>query len=155
MPRILLSILLIVMAVAAPRGAQAQHKDYKAMADDILMYVNEHRKDMRLGPLKMNDIVSATAEQHSRNMASERIPFGHEGFDARMDKLTKQIKPVNAWAENVAYSSENAKEVVEMWLHSAGHKKNIEGKYNTTGIGIARGKDGTLYFTQIFLNKGQ
>lgn len=153
MSRTLLLILVVVLTIAGPRNAQAQRTGYKAMANDILMYVNEHRKDMRLAPLQMNDIVSATAEQHSRNMASERIAFGHDGFDARMNKLTKQIKPVNAWAENVAYSSENAKEVVEMWLHSAGHKKNIEGKYNTTGIGIAKGKDGTLYFTQIFLNK--
>ena len=47
----------------------------------------------------------------------------------------------------------NAKQVVNMWLNSDGHRKNIEGNYNLTGIGVVKGKDGALYFTQIFVNK--
>ena len=54
-------------------------------------------------------------------------------------------------AENVAYGAETAEEVVRMWLKSPGHKKNIEGKYNYTGIGIARGRNGQLYYTQLFI----
>jgi uncharacterized protein YkwD len=40
-----------------------------------------------------------------------------------------------------------------MWLNSPGHRKNIEGPYNLTGIAMAKAKDGTMYFTQIFINK--
>ncbi len=41
--------------------------------------------------------------------------------------------------------------MVEQWLTSPGHKRNIVGNYNITGIGIARDKQGKLYYTQIFL----
>ncbi len=33
------------------------------------------------------------------------------------------------------------------------NKKNIEGSYNLTAIGIAQSNDGNLYFTQIFIYK--
>jgi len=43
-----------------------------------------------------------------------------------------------------------AREVVDGWLHSPGHKRNIEGDFIFTGIGHARDKKGDIYFTQIF-----
>jgi len=42
---------------------------------------------------------------------------------------------------------------VNSWLNSSGHKKNIEGNYSHTGVGIAKNQYGTLYFTQIFVKK--
>jgi len=145
------SVLLFVIAIGNPAAAQ---QGYAQLSADVLKLVNEHRAGMGLGSLQMNEVMSAAAEKHSRNMGANRIPFGHDGFDARMAGIRKQVKPANAWAENVAYSSDDAKEVVAMWLHSPGHRKNIEGNYNTTGIGIAKGKDGNYYYTQIFFRKG-
>jgi uncharacterized protein YkwD len=46
-----------------------------------------------------------------------------------------------------------AHKVVDGWLHSPGHKKNIEGDYNFTGIGVSKDKNGRIYYTQIFLRK--
>lgn len=123
------------------------------MAVEILHYINEHRTGMGLNALTMNDIISKEAETHSRNMASGKVPFSHDGFDERTERIRRQIKPVYAWAENVAFGATTAKEAVEMWLGSPGHRKNIEGGYNLTGIGIAKSSDGSLYFTQIFINK--
>jgi uncharacterized protein YkwD len=48
--------------------------------------------------------------------------------------------------------STTAREVVDNWLKSPMHKKNIEGAFNLTGIGVAADKKGTLYFTQIFVS---
>ena len=84
-------------------------------------------------------------------MATKKIPFGHDGFDARMKGITQQLKNATGWAENVAYGPNTAKDVVDMWLHSPGHKKNIEGNYNLTGIGIEKSADGETYYTQIFV----
>jgi uncharacterized protein YkwD len=44
----------------------------------------------------------------------------------------------------------SAREVVDGWLKSPGHKRNIEGDFTLTGIGIASDKQGNIYFTQIF-----
>jgi uncharacterized protein YkwD len=50
----------------------------------------------------------------------------------------------------VASGQMTAREVVNGWLKSPGHKKNIEGNFVLTGIGYARSKKGDIYFTQIF-----
>jgi uncharacterized protein YkwD len=65
--------------------------------------------------------------------------------------LYSQIKQCEGGAENVAYNYKNAQDVVRNWIASSGHRRNIEGNYNLTGIGLARDRRGKLYFTQIFL----
>lgn len=146
-----LSAAVLVIFSVVPTWAQ--DRDLDKMAVDVLYYVNKHRTDMGLGELKMNDVIIKEALGHSRNMAYKRVPFGHDGFDERMGRILKQLAPANAAAENVAEGSKTAQEVVNLWLHSPGHRKNIEGDYNTTGIGIVPASDGTLYYTQIFIHK--
>lgn len=120
------------------------------MESDILALINKHRAKKGLAALQNNSTIAATAHRHSKNMAAKRVGFGHSGFDARLNSLLKSMKGTSG-AENVAYGAETAEEVVRMWLKSPGHKKNIEGKYNYTGIGIARGRNGQLYYTQLFI----
>ena len=76
-------------------------------------------------------------------MASGRTPLGHEGFSSRIQSISNQLGgPITRSAENVAYGSKSAKEVVSNWLNSPGHRQNIEGEFNLTGIGVARNKRG-------------
>ncbi|MBC7552780.1 MAG: CAP domain-containing protein [Taibaiella sp.] len=114
--------------------------------------MNKHRAGKGLPPLVMNEAIAAEAQKHSRNMASGKVPFGHDGFEGRSDRLLNGIKGANASAENVASSPYDAERVVKMWLESPRHLKNIEGSYNLTGIGIAKGTDGNLLYTQLFIN---
>jgi uncharacterized protein YkwD len=135
-------------------AAQSQKLADKQLNQEIFNLVNDYRNSIGLQSLKWVDIIAKESEKHSRNMASKQVTFGHDGFDGRSDRIMKQIKRANASAENVAYTSSNdAKNVVEMWLNSKGHKKNIEGNYNLTGIGVAKDKNGVYYFTQIFINE--
>ncbi len=133
--------------------AQKEKDNYTTLKTGILDLVNKHRAGMGLKPLKMNEVAEKAAEQHSHNMATKKIPFGHDGFDARMAGISKKLNGATGWAENVAMGPETAEQAVDMWLHSAGHKKNIEGDYNLTGIGIVKNANGDLYYTQIFVNK--
>jgi len=152
--KIVLSIILPVVLVCVDiSGAVAQENgQYKNMATEMLAYINIHRTKMGLKPLKMNGMITAAAQQHTFDMATKTIPFGHDGFNERMKKLYKEMKPVYSFAENVAMGPHNAKEVVAQWLNSKEHKENIEREeYNFTGIGIARGVDSNLYFTEIFI----
>jgi uncharacterized protein YkwD len=154
-PKTFLRTLVIVAATflysPARVMAQAGGTNYKDLETEILKLVNDHRTGMHLKPLKMNGIITAAAERHSKDMATGKVPFGHDGFNERMEQLSKQLKPAYSFAENVGQGMLDAKGVVDMWLNSPGHKKNIEDDYNITGIGICKGKDGDLYFTQIFL----
>ena len=117
----------------------------------ILHYVNEYRVKHRLAPLEMNQAISNEAATHSRAMASRAIPFGHAHFDGRIKRLYRQFDSSRGGAENVAYYKLDAKRLVEQWIASPGHRQNIMGNYNLTGIGIAHDKKGWAYYTQIFL----
>ena len=123
------------------------------MVKDILMYVNQHRKSVGLAPLQLMDAATTQSVKHSADMAFSRTTFGHDGFDDRMSSISKSIGQVSAMAENVAYGHLSAKEVVDLWINSPPHKKNMEGNYNFTGIGLSQTKDGTIFFTQIFIRK--
>ena len=144
-------ILLVVMAALYSVTALAQTKTKADAVSEIFTLVNKHRTQVGLKPLKMVTVISTEAARHSRDMASGKTAFGHDGFDKRFDKLTTAIKNGTSMAENVAYSTGSPARVVDNWLQSPGHKKNIEGDYTLTGIGLAKAADGQVYYTQIFL----
>lgn len=98
-------------------------------------------------------MVADIARIHSQNMADGRVPFSHDGFDARFEQITAQIRLSNM-AENVAFNNfdDPVATAVRGWLQSPGHRANIEnGIYTQTGIGIAKNSVGEYFFTQIFI----
>lgn len=121
-----------------------------AMVADILNYVNEDRSKQGLPLLKLNELESSIAEKHSRDMARGKVPFGHAGLNARAKAIRKSLGEISSVGENVASGPMNAREVVDGWLNSPGHKRNIEGNFTLTGIGYAPDGKGNIYFTQIF-----
>lgn len=120
---------------------------------DILYYINQHRKSMGLNSLSMLKEASTEAIQHSVDMAKRKTGFGHEGFEKRVKHIAEKTGAYAAAAENVAYGKLNAQQVVEGWLNSPGHRKNIEGDFTFTGVGTATDRDGVTYFTQIFIRQ--
>lgn len=143
--------LLIALQACSQTPTQINTED--VLQKEVLDYVNLYRKNKGLSPLQMLSVITTEALRHSKNIADGRVDFGHGGFDDRANRLMRQIQQSNAIAENVAYGKFSAQEVVNRWIQSAGHRKNIEGKYTLTGVGIVRRKDGYLFFTQIFINK--
>jgi uncharacterized protein YkwD len=136
---------------AAPAAVSAQR--LSTIDSEILEHVNRYRQTKGLKALVMETAISEEATNHSRNMANRRTAFGHDGFEGRVKKIAQKLGGLKASAENVAYGQLDAKEVVSNWLKSPGHRKNIEGKYTMTGIGVVKANDGTLFFTQIFASK--
>ena len=124
-----------------------------SMEKDILGYVNQHRRSIGLSSLQMVDIAAQQAYNHSKNMALRNTGFGHDGFDQRISMISKSAGRISASAENVAYGELSASGVVKGWLNSPAHKRNMEGSYTYTGIGVYKDRQGTIYFTQIFYRK--
>jgi len=127
--------------------------NFAKMEKDVLYYINQHRTGMGLAPLQWDKTIYTEAVEHSNDMAKHRVVFGHDGFDNRFNAIKSKLGYLRGGAENVALGHLDAQAVVNGWLHSPGHKKNIEGSYNLTAIGIAQSNDGNLYFTQIFIYK--
>lgn len=149
---IILSLMILTLlqnAYAASKQKSIGHET--AIQNAILVHINQYRTQHRLPPLKMDNNMVREARQHSLDMATHKMPFGHQDFTKRIAHLHQQIKNSGAGAENIAYNYKDARTVVQQWIRSPGHKRNIVGNYNLTGIGVVRDKQGKLYFTQIFL----
>ena len=117
---------------------------------EVFEEINTYRVSQSLAPLSWDSTIAQVAFTHSENMATGTVPFGHEGFNDRYAELTALIG-ITAIAENVALGQQTAKQVVEGWINSDGHRKNIEGNYTKSGIGIVY-KGSSPYYTQIFTN---
>ena len=120
---------------------------------EILNIINTYRKSKGLVALEYNLVIWKEANIHSKNMAAKTVPFGHDGFYDRVEKILADLGGGNGSAENVAYGYPTAQEVVDGWLSSAGHKANIEGNYTLSALSAVMDKDGTYYYTQIFIKK--
>lgn len=116
--------------------------------------VNEHRHAMGRRPLVYNAETVSQARRHSQAMASGQGEVHHHGVEERRAALLRSIE-FTAFAENVAANSSaeshTAETAMQRWLKSAGHRRNIEGDFTLTGVGVARSATGLYFFTQIFL----
>lgn len=148
---------------AAPNSKQlrckAVHKPYipsnKELGEweeRLVKLINQIRHKHGLGDLKMNKILSDPARTHSSNMAAGKVEFGHEGFKDRTKAIFK-LRKHNSVGENVAYNyryTDPVQVAIDDWMGSPGHKENILGDYDETGVGIVFSKEGRCYFTQLF-----
>lgn len=116
----------------------------------ILGLVNDYRKTKKLAPLQNNAAIEYQARRHSMDMGTHRIPFGHQGLSFRIKYIQEKVPGATIVGENVAYGNLSAKAVVSGWIKSTEHRKNMEGNFKYTGIGVTRNMQNQLYFTQIF-----
>jgi len=141
------------------RGTSASGSASRPVAQvesEIHALVNRHRARAGLAPLAYDERIAEIAREHSRAMASRRRSFGHADFDDRNRAISRVI-PLRGMAENVAYDSRTGAQLVPSlvtgWINSPGHRRNIRGAYDLTGVGVARSADGVSYATQIFVKR--
>src|ERR1700730_12794241 len=95
--------------------------------------------------------IAIVARRHSHDMARGYVGMGHEGANERDCTLAKIIT-YSQFGENVGANSHEpsstSQTAVAGWLNSSGHRANIEGKFDLTGVGIARSGN-ALFFAQI------
>jgi uncharacterized protein YkwD len=140
---------------AVDRGAVRPSASSAAIERDAFDLVNRHRSERGLAPLVLDARISRQARLHSVAMATGSAPPGHARFDERVRAL-RRVMPCRRTAENVAFNQgyrDPASEAVRGWLRSPGHRENIEGPYQSTGIGVATDAQGNVYFTQIFVGR--
>jgi uncharacterized protein YkwD len=138
-------------AIAGPPVPKTNTGITAAISREILFFVNEFRRSKGLPALQADSYISSVALGHSRDMLTGKSPFGHDGFRQRIDRISSRLGKLHVAAENVASGPMDAREVVDGWLHSPGHRRNIMGDFRLTGIGVAEKANGMIYFTQIFV----
>lgn len=159
LPRLLKSHILLIVSVTILAACSdddgvgpVDNPGIPEIEQRVHTLINQYRVDQGLAPLTMSDVITTQCRNHSRNMADGTVPFSHDGFQDRVDAISIQISISHA-AENVATNSgysDPAQVAVDGWIKSEGHKKNIEGNYDLTGVGVSQSAEGGYYLTQMF-----
>nr|WP_211177325.1 CAP domain-containing protein [Pseudonocardia acidicola] len=124
---------------AAPAGTPAAQ---------VVALTNAQRARAGCGALQVDARVTAAAQQHSADMASNNY-FSHTGSDGSSfgDRLQAEGYPAPG-AENIAQGQPDAAAVVDAWMNSPGHRANIlDCSLTTIGVGYDSRGD---YWTQDF-----
>lgn len=133
----------------------AKSSPFSTMEQTVHQQVNQYRQAHNLPPLTLDARISEQARLHSQAMGKGQVPFGHAGVEQRVKAIGKSIL-YRAAAENVAFNqgySDPVTQAVQGWIKSPGHRHNMEGQYDLTGIGIAKNAQGEYYFTQLFIKR--
>ncbi|WP_410539762.1 CAP domain-containing protein [Streptomyces sp. KL2] len=124
-----------------------------APADDaaarVVELVNSERSKAGCAPVKMNEKLAEAARAHSRDMADHRN-MSHTGSDGSGpgDRISRAGYEWRTYGENVAHGYRTPESVMNGWMSSPGHKRNILNcSFEEIGVGLAQPGD---YWTQTF-----
>jgi uncharacterized protein YkwD len=129
----------------APRSPDPAKPD--PIVAELVEAHNKERAKENLPPLKLEAKLSEAALVHARDMA-DRQAMGHEGGDGS----TPQQRVVNAGyhylatGENVARGYEGVPGVMQGWMESPPHRKNILADFSEIGVARVEGKEGKPYW---------
>ena len=143
--------------VASRTPTSTSGRSLRAVERRTFDLINEEREKRGLRPLAWNDDVAQVARLHSRNMAQNNF-FSHRGLDGMMVNDRAEEMGLFDWraiGENIAFNRGYDLPVdlaVEKWLESPSHRENLLNKnWIETGVGVAVSRDGSYYFTQVFI----
>jgi uncharacterized protein YkwD len=127
---------------------------YSATEARIFDLINAERQRQGLPALVYNAQLDRMAKIQAANMAYFQ-KMAHTIPESQLPTLGDRARyagyPFGRLAENVALGYPNAETVVQGWMNSSGHRRNIlDGTVEETGIGIARSSAGGLYYCQVF-----
>lgn len=146
-------ILLALFGALAPAGEKAKAFEHSAEEKKLFELTNEERKKKDIAPLVLNAPLSKIARAHSLNMATQGKMEHKLDDKTPFDRLRDASFNFLTAAENIA-AGENGitlPMIMKAWMESKGHSGNIlEAEYTDIGVGIARDKEGKIYFTQVF-----
>jgi uncharacterized protein YkwD len=109
-----------------------------AAEDQVLAAVNKARAGAGCSALRVNDKLVAAAKGHAKAMAEQNF-FGHASKNGA--KFSSRIKAqgyrFSKVAENIGAGQRAAVGIMQDWMNSAGHRKNIlDCALSETGIAV-------------------
>jgi hypothetical protein len=151
------------LLLAAPLSLDVGESTESA-ADRLFIGINHARSRERVcsvadkfaaaAPLRRSAELDAAAMQHAVDIAA-RGELGHYGSDGSTaaERASRAGYDWQTVGENVAAGQSGADEVVDTWLASPGHCRNLmNGRYTETGIAVAlNDRDNrVIYWVQVY-----
>ncbi|TVL92236.1 CAP domain-containing protein [Streptomyces sp. SAJ15] len=115
----------------------------------VVELVNAERAKAGCSALTVNAKLTQAAQAHSKDMAAHQN-MSHTGSDGSNpgQRITRAGYNWSTYGENVAYGYSTPEKVMQGWMSSAGHKRNILNcSFKEIGVGLAQPGN---YWTQNF-----
>lgn len=123
-----------------------------SLETEVLNLVNIHRESLGLTKLSALAPAYSEATNHTKYMI-EQNKISHDYFEVRSRNLMSSAK-AKVVLENVAAGYTSAEGVLNGWLNSELHRKNIEDpSVQFMSISVQQSPSGKNFYTQIFVGK--
>jgi uncharacterized protein YkwD len=149
----------------APTGEERIASSNEKFETEVLVLVNKIRKRRGLSQLKSHKALTNAARYHAMDMGTESY-FDHNSMDVDKNGRKRQVAEtferirkftdgtnVFGCGENISAGQPTPKDVVDTWMKSKGHRKNIIKKnISYMGVGYAKvaNSDYGHYWVQVF-----
>jgi uncharacterized protein YkwD len=142
--------LLLTLGLGSAAEAQSCAADTGVSAP-VIEAANTLRRQAGAAPLAVSAALAKAAAAHACDMARKGF-FDHKGSDGStmMTRIRRAGCRPSIAAENIAYGYRDAARVLEGWIGSAGHRRNLLlGKARQAGVARAEG-GGQTYWVMVF-----
>lgn len=125
-------------------------------SSQILALVNNERAARGLVPMRLNVLLNEAAQGHSATQAAASTIFHVTPSGSNPgDRIAQTGYRFSTWGENVAAGYRDAQSVMDAWMRSPGHCRNVLNPgFTELGVGyVQREGDPSRYFdywTQVF-----
>lgn len=127
----------------------------KSYEQQVIDLTNQERAKNGLSALKANWQLSRVARYKSRDMRDKGY-FSHTSptYGSPFQMMRDFNVSYRRAAENIAAGQRTPQQVVNGWMNSAGHRKNIlDPNLRQIGVGYAKGGSYGHYWTQMFISQ--
>jgi uncharacterized protein YkwD len=107
-----------------------------SFTQEFMCLFNQYRASKGLGKVSYNQALAGVALKHSQWMDSTGI-FSHEESDGSHLLDRCRAAGIVCRGENLAKGVSSAQNLLNMWVASPSHNKNLLGPYTTAGLGIS------------------
>lgn len=143
---------LYIFLFAVPQGdyfarGTSGLRDLDRVRAEMLARVNAARKEAGAPPLRANPKLDLAAQRHAEDMLA-RDYFAHQSPEKKTvrDRARDAGYDWRMIGENIAEGQFTVDEVMDTWLHSPGHRRNIlDPGFKELGVGLALGRSGGRY----------
>lgn len=137
---------------AQSKVSQDEQIESNDQAQQVLALVNAERAKAGLESLKLDDSLNVMAAAKAKDMAESNY-FSHNSpnYGSPFDMMRSFGIDYTSAGENIAAGQKTAKDVMNSWMNSSGHRANIlSDKYTELGVGYYAGGSYGVYWCQEF-----
>ena len=132
------------------QGTSDEDISMSKFSAEVVRLVNIERAKYGLSALSVDSKVQQAAQIRAQECM---ISFSHTRPDGQscFTALKEVGATYNSAGENIAMGQKTPAQVVNAWMNSEGHRKNIlNGNFKYIGVGFYEGSNGTYYWSQFF-----